>query len=104
MSDRVSQLVDRLAAETGGAKTAQTSTGTEYLRDGRVYAAVDRAGIELRLRPDIAEAARRTPSVGPSARGGEWIAFAPPEWDQHAIDRLEAWFRVAWRLAGEKSS
>ncbi len=74
----------------------------EYARSGVVFAArPDTHVIELRLMPDIAEAAMRTPAAGPSERGAEWLSFAPPEWDQHATDRLEAWFRVAWRFAGD---
>ncbi|MEX2547375.1 MAG: hypothetical protein WD830_06245 [Chloroflexota bacterium] len=99
MTDELIDLVEGLAAEAGDVTPKQTPTATEYLRNGRAFAAVDRTAVELRLMPDIAEAAMRTPSAGPSARGDEWLSFAPPEWDQHATDRLEAWFRVAWRLA-----
>ena len=99
LDDRVSDLVREAGDVTESGDPPPT---IEYARQGVVFAArPDRRVIELRLMPDIAEAARRTPSAGPSARGEEWIRFAPPEWDQHATDRLEAWFRVAWRLAGE---
>ncbi len=99
MTLELTDLVEGLAAEAGDVIPKQTPNGTVYVRSGRTFAAVDHAAIELRLMPDIAEAAMRTPSAGPSARGEEWISFAPPEWDEHATDRLDAWFRVAWRLA-----
>jgi hypothetical protein len=73
----------------------------EFARGGTTFAARPAADvIELRLGPEIAEAARRTPDTHPSQRGDDWVRFAPRDWDKHAADRLEAWFRVAWRLAG----
>jgi hypothetical protein len=77
--------------------------GDEYDRRGTVFAA--RPGpdmIEVRLGDEIAEAARRTPDTAVSPRGDAWVRFTPAEWDQHALDRLAAWFRVAWRLAGKR--
>ena len=31
----------------------------------------------------------------------EWVRFFPSDWDDYARDRLDAWFRVAWRFAAE---
>ena len=73
----------------------------EYARNGVAF--VHRTGeevIDLRLGSEIAEAARRTPDTSESPRGDDWIRFAPRSWDDHARDRLAAWFRVAWRLVG----
>jgi hypothetical protein len=75
----------------------------EYARNGVPFAA--RTGenvIELRLGPEIAEAAQRTPDTSSSARGEDWVRFAPRSWDDHARDRLKAWFRVAWRSADQR--
>ena len=76
----------------------------EFARSGVTFAA--RPGeevIELRLGPEISEAARRTPDTSGSERGPDWVRFAPRSWDEdHAQDRLDAWFRVAWRFAGEQ--
>lgn len=74
----------------------------EYARNGVVFAARTAENvIELRLRPDVADAALRTPDTAPSARGEEWVAFAAADWnDPLARDRLVAWFRLAWRAAG----
>ena len=58
--------------------------------------------LELRLGQEIGEAALRTPDTAPSDRGLAWVRFSPAQWDEHAFDRLEAWFKVAWRMAGNE--
>lgn len=76
---------------------------SEYMRNGVVFAG--RPGpneMEFRLGEEIGEAARRTPDTSVSTRGEAWVRFSPSEWDEHARDRLEAWFRVAWRFAGDR--
>ncbi len=88
-----------LAAEAGDVQLK----GSDYSRNGQVFVVHPSGGvIELRLSPDIAEAARRTPDTDASSRGEDWVRFAPSAWEQHAIDRLDAWFRVAWRLAASR--
>jgi hypothetical protein len=85
-----------LAAETGDAQIADH----EYSRSGMVFAVHPSANvIELRLGAEIGEAALRTPDTHPSSRGSDWVSFTPKGWDDMAVDRLHAWFRVAWRLA-----
>ena len=97
------ELDDLLAALVDEAGDVEELGDGELTRNNAVFAARPQPGIiELRLMPDISEAALRTASTGLSARGADWITFAPPEWDQHATDRLEAWFRVAWRFAGDR--
>ena len=93
LGDLLADLLD----EAGG---VETPASRQYARNGVTFAI--RSGeevIELRLTADIAEAALRTPDTHPSSHGGDWILFSPPIWDDHARDRLEAWFRVAWRFA-----
>jgi hypothetical protein len=70
-----------------------------WARDGTIFAVLGDAGVELRLDPPIAAAAARTPDTAPSPRGSEWVRFNPRAIDPHAVDRLEAWFRLAARLA-----
>jgi hypothetical protein len=101
-SGALAALVDELAADAGDVTPTDTPAGREYARGGTTFAVLAGAAVELRLEPDIAEAARRTPDTGTSARGEDWVRFAPPGWDKHAEDRLEAWFRVAWRSAGRR--
>lgn len=103
MNDELEVQLEQLTS-TAGDVAIDTGEGvTEYRRAGQLFAVRDEPGtIELRLRPDVAEAARRTPATAASARGDEWIRFSPPTWEQHSSDRLEAWFRVAWRAAASQ--
>lgn len=97
----LSDVLDALLEEAGD---VQTPVDREYARDGVVFAArPEEPVMELRLGEEIGEAAMRTPDTGPSSRGTAWVRFAPEVWDELAFDRLEAWFRVAWRLAGSRS-
>ncbi len=94
-------LEDTLAELAAEAGNVLADAAGDYTCNSRVFAAHPSSGvIELKLGAEIAEAARRTPDAGSSARGDEWVRFAPKEWSDHARDRLGAWFRVAWRLAG----
>ncbi len=73
--------------------------GREFTRDGVLFAArPEPDAIELRLGPEIADAAMRTPQTGPSQRGDDWIRLQARDWTE-ASDRVAAWYRVAWRLA-----
>ena len=72
-----------------------------WTRSTHAFASLGPTGIEIRLDRPIAAAAARTPDVGSSPRGPEWIHFAPAELDAHALDRLEAWLELAYRRAEE---
>lgn len=96
----LSDVLDSLFDEAGD---VTTPTDREYARDSVIFAARPEEDVfELRLGEEIGEAAMRTPDTGPSTRGPDWVLFAPPVWDEMAFDRLEAWFRVAWRLASAR--
>jgi len=95
-------VLDSLLDEAGD---VVTPVDREYSRGGVTFAARPAEDVmELRLGDEIAEAAMRTPDTAPSTRGAAWVRFAPPVWDEHSFDRLEAWFRVAWRLAATRRS
>lgn len=96
-------LLAEMSQQLGGVTVARADGATEYSRDGKPFAVVASEGIDLCLGAEIAEAARRTPNTTASDRGTDWVRFAPIEWDKHATDRLEAWFRVAWRAAAKAS-
>jgi len=66
---------------------------------GRLFATLAGARAEFRLDPLVARAALRTPDTTPSARGPDWVSFAPADLDDPAVDRAEAWFLSAHRLA-----
>jgi hypothetical protein len=96
LGDLLADLLD----EAGG---VETPASRQYARNGVTFAI--RSGeevIELRLSTDIAEAALRTPDTHASSHGDDWVRFSPPTWDEHARDRLGAWFRVSWRLAEKR--
>ncbi len=93
LGDLLAELLD----ETPGVALSATR---EYATNGVAFA--HRTGeetIDLRLGPEIGEAALRTPDTHQSKRGPGWISFEPKAWDDMAADRLRAWFRVAWKLA-----
>lgn len=94
-----SELFAALAARLGEVEADVRVEMTEFRRGDVPFATVDSRAAELRLHPEIAEAARRTPSTTVSRRGPDWVRFAPPEVDRHALDRAEAWFVSAWRAA-----
>ncbi len=92
-------LFTALAAKLGEVNADVRGELTEFRRGDVRFATVDARAAELRLHPEIAEAARRTPSTAASQRGPDWVRFEPPEVDRHALDRAEAWFLSAWRAA-----
>jgi hypothetical protein len=80
-------------------RAGPTPEAVEWSIGGRLFAAVAGGTAEFRLDPAVAAAALRTPDTSPSARGRDWVAFAPSELDRHAIDRATAWLASAWRRA-----
>ncbi len=72
---------------------------TVWVRAGTRFVALRRDTVELRVGPAIAAAAMRTPDTTGSNQGPDWIDFAPPILDGHALDRLDAWFAAAHRRA-----
>ena len=67
---------------------------------GRVFAVLGTDLLEVGLDAAIAKAALSTPDTRPSPRGAGWIAFTPATTDRFALDRAEAWVRLAYRRAG----
>ena len=65
----------------------------------RVFAVLGADMLEVALEPSIAAAALRTADTRPSPRGAGWIAFTPRNVDRFALDRAEAWVRLAHRRA-----
>ena len=67
--------------------------------DGRVFAVLGVDLLEVALDALIAKAALATPDTRSSPRGAGWIAFTPAITDRFALDRAEAWVRLAHRRA-----
>ena len=96
-------LGDILAELLDEVDDVEVLASREYARNGVTFAWRSAENvIELRLGLDVAEAARRTPGTGVSSRGEEWLRFTPDLTSEHDLDRLDAWFRVAWRLAEKR--
>lgn len=93
-------LGDLLADLLDEVPDVAVSASREYSHSGTAFAhRTDEEAIDLRLGQEIGEAALRTPDTHPSSRGPDWVSFTPKAWDDMSVDRLRAWFRVAWRLA-----
>ncbi|MBI2782365.1 MAG: hypothetical protein HYX55_11305 [Chloroflexi bacterium] len=101
VKELAAQLPEVVGSAGPGAPGAARPAGATTLSfRGKPFAVLSPTGIELRLDPPIAAAATRTPDTAPSPRGKEWVRFSPRELDGHAVDRLEAWFELAYRRAG----
>jgi len=96
-------VMEEAAAALPAVRAARSGTETSWSWGDRVFAVLDEAGAaaELRLDVPIAAAAMKTPDTAASARGPEWVRFAPLTIDGHAVDRLTAWFGLGYRRAGE---
>jgi acyl dehydratase len=95
-------LADILAAsaeELEGIATGVDGGSTTWSAASRVFATLTGDRAEFHLDPLVVRAALRTPDTAPSSRGSEWIAFSPAVLDDPAVDRAEAWFLSAHRLA-----
>lgn len=90
-------LFQRLASEVMDVSGVVGPDGTEYRRGERTFAVVDDRAAEVRLNPEVAEAAQRTSHATLSTRGPGWVRFEPPDVDAFALDRAGAWFLSAWR-------
>jgi hypothetical protein len=95
----LAQLLVELGSAVPGATSATADGTTTWSRGGRAFCIAGPLGVELRLDKPIAAAATRTPDAAPSPRGLEWVRFNPRELDGHAVDRVTAWFELAYRLA-----
>ena len=96
-------LLEDYATQLDSVTAVHEVPGRTWRRGSMAFASIGPAGVELRLSPRVAAAAVATPDTEPSARGPEWVSFRPPELDEHALDRLEAWFELAWRHAAPTS-
>jgi hypothetical protein len=96
LDERIGSVIDGLedVARTREGEVERLAVG------GRVFAVVGADLLEVALDPPVATAALKTPDTRPSPRGAGWIAFTPTTTDRFALDRAEAWVRLAHRRAG----
>lgn len=92
-------VLDAAAEDLDDLRLGGVGSTVSWAVGDTVFAAIDGGRAEFRLDPLVARAALRTPYTGPSARGAEWVAFAPEILDDGAVDRAEAWFLSAYRRA-----
>jgi hypothetical protein len=100
---RIAELVASVAPFLDDVDVTADGGRTVYRRGEVEIARADRVAFEVRLPPDIAEAAARTPDTEAVAGQPGWIRFTPRSDERHVADRAEAWFRTAWRHAGDAS-
>ena len=95
LDERVGTVLDELddVTRTRDGDVDRLSVG------GRMFAVLGVDLLEVGLDPRIAKAALATPDTRPSPRGAGWIAFTPAVTDRFALDRAEAWVRLAYRRA-----
>jgi hypothetical protein len=97
--DSLESVIATTAADLEDVIREPTADGSEWSTRTIVFAAAGGARCEFRLARAVVAAALRTPDTEVSARGEDWVAFAPAELDRHAIDRASAWVASAWRRA-----
>jgi hypothetical protein len=98
----LAEVIDQAADELDPIERVATSSGAEWRRGGRAFAALTGERAEFRLPAVVGAAALGTPDTAHSERGADWVAFEPRELDRMAVDRASAWFGSAWRHAGER--
>jgi hypothetical protein len=100
VTDRA-ELLATLEAAAAGLPDVASGTGgqatIEWTRAGVRFAIVRGTSVDLRVGALIGAAAVRTPDTSASDLGPDWVSFAPPDLDDHALDRLGAWFAAACR-------
>ena len=96
LEERVGSVIEELedVTRTRDGEVERLAVG------GRVFAVVGADLLEAALDPAVARAALKTPDTRPSPRGAGWVAFTPATTDRFALDRAEAWVRLAHRRAG----
>lgn len=95
LDERVGAVLDELddVTRTPEGEVERLAVG------GRVFAVLGLDMLEVGLDARIAKAALATPDTRPSPRGAGWVAFTPTVSDRFALDRAEAWVRLAHRRA-----
>jgi len=97
--ETLDERVEAVIEELEGVTRERDGESVTYTAGGRVFAVLMPDLLEVALDPAIAAAALRTPDTLASSRGKGWIAFTPDGIDRFALDRAEAWVRLAHRRA-----
>jgi hypothetical protein len=97
--ESLDERVEAVVEDLEGVTRERVDDSVTYATAGRVFAVLTQERLEVALDPAIATAALRTPDAVASSRGQGWIAFAPGGIDRFALDRADAWLRLAHRRA-----
>lgn len=97
----LTDLLDEVADEVGGVDRTVDGDSVSYALGRTVFAAALEGGLRavFRLRPEVVRGALATPDTRASERGTAWVEFAPDAVDTFGVDRLDAWFVLAHRIA-----
>ena len=95
----LAEILAAAAEELEGITVGDDAGLTTWSAAGGPFATIAGERAEFRLDPLVVRAALRTPDTAPSPRGPDWVSFAPALLDDPAVDRAEAWFLSAHRLA-----
>ena len=96
------EVLEAASEDLVGVTRSVEAASTTWSVGSVAFAALTGDVAEFRLDQLVAAAALRTPDTRPSARGHEWVAFAPAVLDDAAVDRAEAWFLSAHRRLGSQ--
>jgi hypothetical protein len=95
------EAIERLASELDGVQRRTAGASVEFVRGAALFAVQSGSRLDFRLRAEIAAAGLRTPETSKSTRGADWITLDTTTVDVFTVDRVTAWFEMAWRIAGE---
>jgi hypothetical protein len=99
-ADEMAARIEQAAATVDGIERRADEDGIRYSVDGVLFAVVERGHASFRLRPDVADAALKTPDVHAGTQTG-WVELRDAHPDQFALDRASSWFTSAARYAAE---
>jgi hypothetical protein len=88
-----------LAADLADVRTLISGGTMTWSRGETAFAILRASTVELRLDRAVAAAALKTPDTAASQRGPEWVGYAPQTLEGSDLDRLTAWFALAFRRA-----
>ena len=101
--ETLDECVETVIEELEGVTRERDGEAVAYAVGGRVFAVLMPDLLEVALDPAVSTAALRTPDTLTSSRGRGWLAFTPDGIDRYALDRAEAWVRLAPPRGGRLS-